>query len=620
MKRSALLFSTCLVSTFIFSSAFADEITPITKGVKPVITVTPLRVATPIDKVGSSVTVITSDDIARSGQSQVVDVLTTVPGLSITRNGGAGSASQIKLRGSTPGQVLVLIDGVRVNDTSNVDNAFDFSSLSTDGIERIEVLRGPQSALYGSKAMGGVVNIITKKGSGPAHWTGLVEAGSYETHRENIGVSGSQNKFDYALSLSNFETNGFPRKAANLIRDDGSDSQNANARVGYQATDNLSFAVSGNYSHLDAEYDQFNANLQGLQDKEVLSGKTEARLLTFDKKLENIFSVQASNSKSVATEIGGFTPIATLEGITRSAEYQGNLSLRARDILTLGVNTEKQIAHTSDFDGSSTTTLNKSIENNSLFGQYLLGIGEDTTLTLGGRHDDNDRFGTHNTYRVTGVHHFPQTETTLHASYGTAVNNPTLFQLFYAFGGNENLKAEELKGFDFGVKQAFLNKKANIDITLFDNRYTNFIDYPVSDYINIPNVKTQGVEVAADYAILPTWRINSTYTYLLAEDESKDRVLPRRPHNTFSFGSQLDVTQELHVGGTWRYVSPQLDTQYGPQINKSYSVLDLNSSYDLNKNLALTGRIDNALNQDYQEVRTYNSTGIAGYIGLRANY
>jgi vitamin B12 transporter len=618
--RSVLL-STISVSIFSSFSAFAAE-----KTESPTVVVTANRIAQAKEKVGSSVTVITREDIERSGKSQVYDLLKTVPGISVSRNGGgAGVPSVIRIRGSNPGQVRTMIDGTTMGDPSSIEGNYEFMSLLTEDIERIEILRGPQSALYGSDAMGGVINIITRKGNGAPKINALAEVGSHESFRQALGFSGSTKEVDYSLQLQNATSDGISRIAAGS-EDDGYNNRQLSTKLGWQATDQLRFDTSGSLSALHSDYDP-DATTDGFGklNRRVGNGRVAATLDTFGGVWQHILSAQASRTKNVNdTPLFAEPRYLNYVGTKRTLDYQSNVKLRKNDVFTAGLVTEGDDIINSETTtvGATSKSLSRNIRNNSFYGQYLLTLTDDTTLTLGGRNDNHSIFGSTSTYRATASHAFASTGTRLHSSIGTGFKAPTAYQLYGSFGvGNPNLQPEESTGVDFGVEQKLLNNTLTLEATAFHNDYKNLIDFTSAfQYANTAKANTKGLEMGAKYQLTPQWQLHSTYTYLLAENETNNRTLGRRPKHSLLGGVEYVKLGVFSVGADMRYISQQNDSNTNSNIVKQFVTFDVQGTYDITPTVSTYARIENLLNRDYQEIYRYNALGISATAGIKMTY
>jgi vitamin B12 transporter len=584
--------------------------------------ITAYRLEQPIDRVGSSVTVLTRDDLQRRGTATVLDALATVPGLSLERSGGVGSLANVKLRGSGIGQVRVMIDGMAVNDVTDADVSFNFGSLLLNDIERIEVLRGPQSALYGSDAMGGVINIITR-GHARKGWNAFAEAGSYNTFHEGAGYNGGHTGLYYGISAQRLDTEGFSRSLTGRERD-GSHISDIKANIGSRLSDALTLDFNGGYAYSDAAFDPNGGDGPANEERTLGFGQAQAKWILPQYRLDNTFKLGANRTQRNFDEPLGFFRYSSFDGIRTQASYQGDVHLRQRDVATAGVEWQHDNAeNTSTIAGSpQATDLNDTLATRSVFGQYLVGLTQDWTMTFGARHDDNQKFGGFETYRITSAYNIPETDTILRATYGTAFKAPSLFQLYAAGFGNPTLQPEESKAYDAGIEQALWNDRVRLGLTGFHNNYDNLItyDFGLGSYSNINQAVTKGVETTAAFHALPTVLLSSSYTYLLSENETNNRSLQRRPKHTATFAADWDVAHDTHLGVQWRYVGNQRDSDFNSAILGSYSTVNLNGSYDIDPHISLYGRVENLLDQDYQEVAQYNAAGLAVYAGIRAAY
>lgn len=585
----------------------------------PEVVVSATRIETPPEKVGSSVTVIDGRDIERRGKSQLLDALQGVPGVTITRNGGVGATSQIRVRGADPGQTQVLIDGVQVNDPSSNDNSFNFDALLATGIDRIEVLRGPQSALYGNDAMGGVVDIVTSRGRGPLSVTGLAEAGSHHSYRAAAGVSGGTERAGYALNGAYLRTDGISR-VADTTEDDGAKQRALTGKAGVDLTGFWTVDVAGGIFDLRSEYDGFGFDAPYFGKHVLRYGKMDNTVSLFGGRMENILSVSVVDTSRSYDEPGGFIPRSNYDGTRSTLEYRANIHVDEDDTLTIGAQRKLETARiVSDYGGGAVVDLDRTVGTNSFYGQYLFGYDDRLFLTFGARHDDNEDFGTENTVRVTAAYLLKESGTTLRGSVGTGAKAPTLYQLYAPYYGNANLRTEQSVGADLGVEQAFWGKRVTAGVTGFWNRFEDLIAFD-DTYVNIARARTLGVEVAVAYRPIDALRLTGSYTYLYSEDLDTGRVLPRRPRHAAALGADWQATERLNVGGDLRFVGPQLDSNFSDRDNAAYTVLDANVSYALTDGVAVFGRIENLFNADYQETLQYDAPGRSFFAGVRATF
>lgn len=586
------------------------------------IVVTATRTPTRIDRVGSSISVVTAADIARSQQSQVLDVLKRVPGISISRNGGVGATSNVRIRGSETSMVKVLVDGVEMNDSSSASRDFDFNALLSDDIERIEVLRGPQSALYGNDAMAGVINIITRRGDGPLTVRGLVEAGAYDTFRQNLSLSGRSGDIDYSLSGSNYKTDGFSRVGAGDEKD-GSEMRSVRGRLGWRASEALRFDLSAGWDWLDTDFDpSTSSDGPAFQEKETLFGHAGAFFTALDGRLETTLSVGASRTDRDFDEPKGWYRYSTFDSDQLSVDLMSSLKLRRADVATVGLAWDREKAETTTTSSRGVTTpgVDADVETWGVFGQYLAALTEELSVTLGARHDHNDQFGGDTTWRATAAYALSPVGTTLRASYGTARRAPSLYQLFDPTYGNRRLETEKSWGADAGVEQTLFDGKVTAGVSVFRNSYRNLIAF-TSSYVNIGRARTQGVETTLAVQPVSWLSLDANYTLLDTENRDNGRDLPRRPRHSFNLGADVTVTDAVTLGADLRHVTSQLDraSATSPRVD-GYTVVNLLGRWELTDSLSLFGRVENLFDEDYQEVLNYNTPGRSAYIGIQAAF
>ncbi|MGQ9371974.1 TonB-dependent receptor plug domain-containing protein [Azospirillum sp. ST 5-10] len=615
--RSAGLSGVSVAALFATLPAAAQDVAePV---VVPDVVVSATRLATAPDKVGSSVTVISGESIEEGGKPELFDALQGVPGVSLSRNGGMGATSTVRLRGAESAQTQVLIDGVLVNDPANANGEFDFDALAVTGIDRIEVLRGPQSALYGNDAMGGVISVVTKRGRGPLKVSGLAEAGSHNTWRLSAGASGGTERFGYAVNATSLGTDGFSAFPGG-DEADGARNRALTAKVGADLTDTWTVDVAAGIFDLRSDYDETSRDAPYVKEKTLRYGKIDNTVFLLDGRLENVFTLSGTSTDRSFDEPGGYIPHSNYSGSRWTAEYRANYQVDDTDVLTVGALHEVESARIVNEDGGVRTVgVDDSVDTNAVYGQYLLGLWDDLSLTFGVRHDRNEEFGPKTTVRTAAAYAIDGTGTTLRASIGTAGKAPTLFQLYDPTYGNPGLSPESSVGADAGVEQTFLGKRATVSATVFWNRFSDLIAFD-DTYQNIEDARTWGVESAAALKVSDALRLTASYTFLRAENLSTGRELPRRPHHQASLGAVWQVTDAARVGGTLRFVGEQLDSTYTNIRNDAYTVVDLQASYAVTPAVSAFGRIENLFDADYQEVARYNSSGRAFYAGIKASF
>jgi len=581
--------------------------------------ITPTRTKQLLKDVGSSVSVITEKEIANSKSPLLLDVLRQTPGLEVTRVGPMGGGTSLFLRGASSAQTLVFVDGVRMN--SPTSGGFDFANLTTDNIERVEILRGPQSTLYGSAAMGGVVNIITKKGAGDTKVTLGTEYGMRDTCRETINVSGGKEDFDYSIGGSYLKTHGISQ-ASNGSEKDGYENFTGSARLGWNFLKNGRVDTTIRGSHSDYELDGyvFGVGLTDDPDRHVTTDEilfsTKVSKTFFDLWTPSfLFSVND-------TELKGFDP-TDAQGEYRIPtrlwrfEHQSDFSLFENDTLTVGYEYEtKKGKNEGVFDWET-------FWNNAVFAENQIKLFDALSLTAGIRRDDYSTFGNQVTYRTTASYNIEKIGTRFHSSWGTGFRAPSINELFYPYYGNPNLKPERSKGWDFGIGKEILKDKLTIDITYFKNDFDNLITaavQPDGSYLaeNVAKAESEGIETVLTYKPFTKLSLTGTYTYTDTRDRDKDRQLPRRPRNRATLGINAQPLAKLNLNITGVMDTDRIDSD-GKEMDNYWTVNQV-TRYDITKSMTAYVRFENLFDYYYEEVPGYGSPGFTAYCGLEFRF
>jgi len=608
------------------------------------VVVTANRLETATREVGSSITVITAQQIEQRQQTLLLDVLRSVPSIDVVQNGGPGSATSVFMRGANSEHTLVLLDGIELNDPSAPGGGYDFANLPTDNIERVEILRGPQSTLYGSRAMGGVINIITKRGKGKP--TGFLSAqgGSFNTAAEKAGISGGTDLYNYSLGLSRFDTSGFSAagKRQGNTENDGYQNTSVNTRLGIMPASNLSVDFIVNYLKNRADLDN-NGGFGGddpnyIQKTEQISFRSQADLALFDNLWEQRLGVSFNDlSRDVNNGTDSAHPSdlsrASYHGQSVTVDWQHTLHLHETNSLTLGIERKEENAKSDYYSESaawgpySSPWDEHSAHTTGYYLQDQVRLWDAWFTTLGVRLDDHSRFGSKATYRFTSAYTAKQTDTTFKGSYGTAFKAPSLYQLYAPTYGDENLNPEKSTGWDLGVEQSLFGGKLTMGATYFYNDFEDLINYDsnLSKYGNISKATTQGVELTASLRPIDELTLRAGYTYTRTEDKATGLELLRRPKNKISFDGNYRFLKNANLNLGLVYVGTRTDDDYStsPATTvklKNYLLVNLAASYDITRNLQIFGRVDNLLDRSYEEVLGYGTAGISAYGGVKVSF
>ncbi len=602
------------------------------------VVVTATRTETPENQIGSAVTVITGEEIAAKRLTSVADALRTVPGLDVIRAGGQGQQTSVFMRGANSNHTLVMIDGVEMNDPSSPTGGFDFAFLQTDNIERIEVLRGAASAVYGSDAIGGVINIITKKGQGPTKFTGIAEGGSFGTWKTGGAVSGGTQRVNYSLDASRYESNGFSAADQNL---QGNSNPNAyrnttvSGRSNVKVNDALDLGMTMRYNGGKAFLDDCGGPNCDDQNEwntfHELFTRGFGHLQLFDGKWEQTLGLAYSRSDRGTINQNQYAPVnpyswtAQNLGEKLKLDYQSIFHINKANTATMGVEEEGDSLHSSaTYDGSSSGVIPiKTMNTQGYYLQDQLQLFERSFTTFGVRYDDNNRFPGHVTWRANESFLIKETGSRLKASYGTGFKAPALQQLYdIIYGtGNPNLKPETSVNWDAGVEQDLWHDKITAGATYFNNVFNNLIQGNIAqNYLNqnIGHAKASGVETFFEVRPYTDLSLRGTYTYQQTKNLDTGSQLIRRPNDKASFDIDYRFLEKAHLHVNVLVVGHKADVD--PTGVAGYTLLNLSGSYDLHPKLQLIGRIDNLLDKRYEEIYGYGTSSIAGYGGIKTTF
>ncbi len=598
-------------------------------------------------RVGSAVSVVTRDDLETRNALTAVDVLREVPGLAVSRTGSFGGQVDVRIRGAESNHTLVLIDGIKVNDPS-LGQSFDFSQLPAGDIERIEVLRGPQSSLYGSESSGGVINIITRRGRKGIEANSFVEGGSFHTLAGGAGLRIGTEMLKAAFHWNHLQTRGI--SSADRRNGNGeSDPFRINVLSGtatFTPSEYVEFSFAGRSSkslgHFDTFQDGFTIPCQpsgiciAVDDRsfyefEQLFGRADGTIKLLGGRLTNRTGLAYGWTQN--DSVGDIFPGMFLNK-SRRRKIDNQTSFRfdtpeiamAEHRVTFLFEHERQ----SVLSSSAFGFFERAIESKSYVGEYALGLWNRLFLTGSVRHDDNNFFQDRTTYRTTGAYVLREWAARLHASAGTGIKNPDLFQLFGRFPGftpNPNLRSEQSFGWDVGIEKSFWDRRAIVDVTYFRNRLTDRIvvtQQTARNDIGVTHI--QGVEIAAKVRPVKGLEVGGAYTYTDAQDPQGNQPVRRAKHigSVFATYIFLDGRARFHVNA--RFNGPQRDTVFfsdfstGAVTLHGFVLLNLAASYKVHDNVEIYGRIDNVLNQKYQEVFSFGTPGIGAFAGVRVRF
>ena len=602
------------------------------KRVDPVV-VTATPVETPAEQLGASVSVVAGEDFQTYHYPTVDEALRNVPGVEIRRSGAYGKTSSITIRGANANQVQVLVDGLRVK--SPTLGQVDLSDFSPDLIERIEVIRGAQSTIYGADAIGGVVNIITRKGKGgPLQASVQQEVGTHDTLGSRATVYGAWKILNYALSASHFESNG-------QFQNDETDANALSARIGatlpwdstldfvfrYNKND-IGVPVKGVFPGPQPINPIINRNARSQSETTIFSlgGKTRpvewwetrGRLARY----ENSAGFQDPVDPGVTSDFPTFSQVNVER---REAEWVNSFFIGKWSTSSVGLEHRREI-------GENRNTFRAVSETQSVFFEQQLRFFERLFLTGGFRVEDNSVWGSTTTERGSLAFLIKETGTRLRGSAGSGFRAPTFNDLFFPGFGNPDLQPEESLSYDFGVDQKLWNNRIRLGLTYFQNEFTNLIacciplpTAPFGGPFNVGRARSAGIEFTSEVDVLPDLVASLNYTYTDSENLGTDRPLPREPRHRWNIGLTWEPLAKLSLFTQVHVVSEQFDT-FGEVYNTGYTRVDIGGTWRILdrmgwlQKLELTARVQNLLNEGYAEVRGFPALGINALVGLRASF
>ncbi len=569
-----------------------------------------------------------------------------MPGLAVGRSGSFGGVTDVRIRGAEAKHTLVLIDGIEVNDPS-LNSTFDFSQLSGHNIERIEVLRGPQSSIYGSDAVGGVVNIVTRRARDGFGADGFAEGGSFSTFAGGAGLRYGNQWFRGSFAFDRFQTEGVSHADKRL----GNGERDAlrrntfSGKLEFMPAPFLDIALVGRLAQSLGALDGFNfipaINYFGAVDDksryvyDQRHGKADIRLKLFENRWVNRFGVSHGQTDNDFINDAGQLANKNRSRRTKyefesTGKFETAELAKADHRLTFLYENERQDILSQGFDPFFPTFTKNGFTSHSYVGEYAVGVLERVFVTGSLRFDDNDFFKDATTYRVTFAYRHTETDTRLHASVGTGVKNPSLFELFGFFGsfvGNPNLKPERLTGWDAGVEQKFLGGRATLDVTYFSNRITDLIQSTLLTAFNLPGTsRARGVEFAARWRILADLLVGGSYTWSNSEDASGQELVRRAKHigSVFATYTFDEKRGQLHVNA--RLNGAQRDFAFDPFFNverkrlAGYALVNATASYRVHDNVEIYARVENLLDRRYQQVFTFASPRFGAFAGVRVRF
>jgi vitamin B12 transporter len=645
----------------IFTPALAD-----TALTTPELLVTTGATPMPTKEVASSFTIITAEDIEAHQYRTLPDALKSVPGLTVVQSGGAGTITKVFMRGMSSNQTLVLLNGQPINDPSSPDNAFNFAYGTLDNVKRIEVVRGAQSALYGSQAMAGVINIITKTGKDTGGTTMHLEAGTLGTLNVGGTTGGQIGKAShYFASLSRQATDGNDLTPSRLRFGTGEEkdgNENVSFSGQFSTALNAYLDASAFLQYTDAvtDLDEGGTDASFTQIYENYANSSRTRQLFASGDIAGRFmdgrwrpklSVGYTQYKTNTTDHPDSVMIFNDENVNNNGthfgvQFDNGFDLTATNTLSVGTSyTHDEMIENGFRDlglgyiqypdsQASTSAYSVSASDHQT-------IGENFFVTVSGRYDMPAEFDDHFSYTVAPGFYLPETNTRLTGSYGTAFKVPSLYQRFgyspyvSSFGsgtyiGNPSLEAEKSKSWDVGIEQGFFADRLKAGATWFNNQIENgiVVVYPTfntSTSVNVTSYKTHGLESFIDVQPFENVHARVTYTFTIVDATTPEPKL-RRPKHQVDFTTDWSITDNTTLGAEVLWVGAYLDVLrdgvfpnlYGEQ--GGYAVTNISVTHKINNWLSINGKVNNLFDRNYEPANGFQTAGIEALAGVTTRF
>lgn len=573
------------------------------------INVTAHRMARTTDQTLAAVTVVTRQDIEGSQAKDITQLLDGTQGVSLSNNGGLGKTTSIRLRGTNSNQVLVLVDGVRIG--SATLGTVSLQDIPLAQVERIEIVRGPRSQLYGADAVGGVIQIFTKRGQPGTQVSAAMEYGSHNTRRVALGVNGAQDNLEYGINLSDLQTDGFSALKNNNPDEDGYNNRSLSGHLGYRFANGLKLSLSGLRAKGENEYDSA-WGPANFYDSDSLQQSLVGKLEYSPSEIWDITLSLGESRDEMTTYVNdAFNSLFNTK--RRQFAWQNDIALSEESVLTLGVDYLKD-----EVEGTSNYSVSER-DNKALFAQYQAAFGANDVV-IGLRHDDNEAFGDYNTGNLSWGRELTET-LRLVASYGTGFRAPTFNDLYYqdpwGSNGNPNLTPEESKSMELSLRGGQTWGEWNLN--LFRTDIDGLIDWvEIAPFTyqpqNVDRARIDGLEAGLSTE-LAGWQLRGSLTLLDPRNRATGNQLTDRSKRTLRI--DLDRTFGMtELGATLNARSRSYSDTANTLETDGFGTLDLRAARHLNRDWTLRGQVRNLFDRDYETIRTYNTGGRELFVSL----
>jgi vitamin B12 transporter len=604
---------------------------------KPVrLVVSANKIEEPLEKTSSSVVVIDRKTIEASQRQTVAEILRTVPGIDVVSSGGPGGNTSIFIRGANSEHTLVLLNGVEINNPASTSRLYNFANLSLNNVEKIEIVLGPGSSLYGSDAIGGVINIFTRDGSSEdSNLLFASEAGSQSTFNNNALASFREDNLSGSFYAERMETEAFSAQdnPEGPAERDAYDNTIVGTNLNYKLDQQHNLKSFIQYSSSNAAIDDGVGLIPDDPNHNIDSSELTTRLeaqgkyKTFQHKLgvsyaRHLFKDQDSEDLLHSPE----TIDSRFSGRLIKADYLGTLDLNKSNKLIVGFETEQEAADSDSLYADSFGTFDESfhpdsIRTNSAYTQLSSQVTETLSSSQGIRFDSNQQAGDEFTYKVSPRYELTKS-TAVRAGWATGFKAPSLYQLYSPYG-EPNLEAETSRGWEAAITQSFWDSKAKFELGYFENKIDNMIDFDSQTFVfnNLRAAKLSGINSSVNLDLDARLSTGVSYAYLDAEDQDLNSSLLRRARHRLSHNLNYQISEKFKLGSELVLVGRRFDNDFStfPAERRSlasYTIVNLLGTYSLNDTIDLKARIENLFDRSYEDVYGFNRPGLLAFAGI----
>jgi len=625
-----------VLATLLASSAYCSGYSALAAEDREIVVIA-TGVEQDIADTGAAISILTEADIRDQQSITLSAILQELPGVNVTQSGGLGAQSSVRIRGAENDQTLVLINGIRVNDPSTPDGSFDFGNLLAGNIERVEVLRGASGVTWGSQAVGGVVNITTRRPTEELTLFAQGEYGARETVRLVSNASGKFGPVGLSIGGGYARTDGISAFSGGTEAD-GYRQYSASGQLQVDVTDTIRFEASGYFADSrvdnDSVFPPFSSDDNQFSLAQELYGNASIHAALFDGRFQNRFAFSISDiNRDIINP--SFTSLP--RGRTERFEYRGDFAVTEQLRLVFGAEKED-----SRYENSG---VNDSTGIDSFFFQTVFKPTDRLTLTGGIRHDKHQDFGGNTSLAGNLAYRISEDGPTIRASYAEGFRAPSLIDLDdRPFGyGTPDLLPETAKSYEIGIDQSLIANAVSMSVTLFQRDTLNQIAFaacpvapdpapavctsgsrPFGTTLNIESNRTRGVEAVLSITPVERLRIDANYTWLDTENRSTGsnfgNELARRPASSLYLDATYQTSFGLRLGADLQMVGDSYDDLANNRRLDGYALAGVRASAPMTDGIEVFGRIDNLFDVNYETATDFGSPGRSAYIGARARF